>query len=131
MNNLLNQLIKCYKEKDLELIYDITRLNVINLKPKLIEDLKKMTLDDIFFTITIFNFSLINKNYNKMPVYFFDDNWIILEIQNINENDLTQSIGKVIESSFFGIKTELNINDILDESKNGILNKGKCFIGKD
>lgn len=129
-NILFTELTDAYKEKDFKKIYDITRMNLSEFKAILIDYLKTRSLDDIFLEITFFNICCLNENYNKLPIYFFDDNWILLEILKIEPNDILKSTGKVIESTFNGLKNELTIYEILNESTDGVLNLGTCFRGE-
>lgn len=129
-NILIEELFSAYKSKDLEKIYDITRMNVPKFKHELIDYLKTKSLNEIFQEIIFFNTSILNEEYKLLPIYFFDDNWIILEILSFKKENLMQSKGKVIDSSFLGLKEELEINVILNESENGILLYGACFSGE-
>lgn len=120
-NILEESLFNAYQNKDYETINNIMTMNVLKMDKKLYQYLKHKTLDEIHKEIICFNLAMINNKYKRLPIYFFDDSWIILEITNVNSSPINYK-GKVIESSYNNLKNELRINDLIKESHNGILN---------
>lgn len=129
MNNiLLSKLIKAYKAKDLNMINAITQINLPLLDDELIDYLKKLTLDEIFNEITLFNASALNDNYKTMSFYFFNNNWIVMNISVLEQEDILNSVGYVIESTIENLRHELKIIDIIKNTEKGILqNNSDCF----
>ncbi len=130
MSKLHKMLINAYQNQDMELLINIARLDLTKFDEETLEDLKTMTLQEIFHEITFFNISILNDDYKKLPIYFLDDKWVILEFDTLDKEDILNSSGIVIESNISNIKLCLTIKEIIDSTADGSLVKDSVCISQ-
>lgn len=128
MNKLHNMMIQAYQNQDMNLLTDIARLDLTKFNEETLEDLKTMTLQEIFLEITFFNISILNENYKRLPIYFLDDNWLILEFNTLDKDDILNSSGIIIDTNISNINVCLTIKDILDSTVDGSLNNDSFVL---
>lgn len=109
---LIENLQEIYKLNKLNEIDKVTAYDFSCLDETTIKYIKTLDFQEVLLQILSFNIYIIHERNMFLPIYYFDETWIVLKIKELNIRNPFESEVSVFKTNIYLDEVNYNLNTL-------------------